>query len=91
MKNFKTPKINKKQFTILLFLSLFISILAIAHGTFFDLDITQIQRLTFSGIMITMFITLSMLFFLEWVFDLDNEIKIKKLSEEIENIKKKIK
>lgn len=81
---------NRKQFTILLFFSLLISILAIAHGLFFDLDITQIKRLTFAGIVITMFITLLMLFFLEWVFDLDNEVKIEKLCKEIEDIKKKI-
>ena len=81
---------NRKQFTILLFFSLLISVLAIAHGMFFDLDITQIKRLTFTGIVITMFLTLLMLFFLEWVFDLDNEAKIKKLGEEIEDIKKRI-
>ncbi|NCF75535.1 MAG: hypothetical protein GWO87_03560 [Xanthomonadaceae bacterium] len=90
MKIFKNLKVNKKQFTILLFSSLLISVLAISHGVFFDLDITQIKRLTFAGIIITMFITLFFLFFLEWVFDLDNNAKIEKLCKEIEDIKKRV-
>ena len=87
----KNLKFNKKQFIILLLFSLFGSILAIAHGMFFDLDIAQIKRLTFVGVALTMSIAFLFLIFLEWIFDLDNEIKIEKLSKEIEDIKKKIK
>ncbi|MEA2088915.1 MAG: hypothetical protein U9O55_03700 [Patescibacteria group bacterium] len=86
----KNLKFNKKQFIILLLFCFFGSVLAITHGIFFDLNIAQIKRLTFIGVALTMFIAFLFLLFLEWIFDLDNEIKIEKLSKEIEDIKKKI-
>ncbi|MCK5624678.1 hypothetical protein KAI04_02455 [Candidatus Pacearchaeota archaeon] len=77
----------KKQVLILLVFSVLISITSIIHGIFFDLDFTQIKRLTLEGLVLTLLIIFPAILFLEWVFDLNN----KKKFEEIERKLKKLK
>jgi len=75
----------KKQILILFVFSIFISIGAIIHGIYMDLDLTQIKRLTFEGLILTLLIVFPAILFLEWVFDLNN----KKKFEEIDTTLKK--
>ena len=65
--------------------------MAIAHGVFFDLEISEIGRLSSGGVIITTAILFLALFLLEWVFDMDNRREIQNLSDEIEKMKNKIK
>ena len=81
-------KLIKRQVIILLFFSILISIAMIIHGVFFDLDISQIKRLTIEGLIITLFIVFPGILFLEWVFDLNNREEFKKLNEKINEKRK---
>ena len=68
----KSLALLKKQILILLVFSVLLAIGAIIHGIFFDLDFTQIKRLTFEGLLLTLFVVFPAILFLEWVFDINN-------------------
>jgi len=78
----------KKQVLILFVFAIFASVIAIIHGLFMDLDLTQIKRLTIEGLVITILIIFPAILFLEWVFDLNNKKRIDELEEEIKRLKK---
>ena len=73
----------KKQILILFVFSMLISVGMIIHGVFFDLDFSQIQRLTFEGFILTLFVIFPAILFLEWVFDLNNEKRFEELERKI--------
>ena len=79
----KTLHILKKQILILLVFSILISIAAIIHGIFFDLDFSQIKRLTLEGLVLTLIVLFPALLFLEWVFDLNNKKKFEEIERKI--------
>lgn len=79
----------KKQFIIFLVFSFFISILAIIHGIFFDLDFSQIKRLTIEGIIVTFILILPLIIFIEWVFDLNNKKKFEEIEKRLRKVEKK--
>lgn len=81
-------KIITKQILILFVFSLLASITMIVHGIFFDLDFSQIKRLTLEGIILTVLIIFPGILFLEWVFDLNNKQEIKKINNKIKKLKK---
>jgi len=85
----KPLKLIKKQFSILLVFSIFASITMIIHGMFFDLDLSQIKRLTFEGLILTLIIVFPAILFLEWIFDLNNKEKFEEINKKINQIKKK--
>jgi len=65
----------KKQVLVLFVFSILVSIASIIHGIFMDLDFLQIKRLTFEGLLLTLFIIFPAILFLEWIFDLNNKKK----------------
>ena len=73
----------KKQILILFVFSVLVSAASIIHGVFFDLDFSQIQRLTLEGFVLTLFVIFPAILFLEWVFDLNNEKRFKELERKI--------
>ena len=73
----------KKQILILLVFSVLISIGAIIHGLFFDMDFSQIKRLTLEGFVFTLSIVFPAIIFLEWVFDINNKKKFDELERRI--------
>jgi heme/copper-type cytochrome/quinol oxidase subunit 4 len=78
----------KKQVLILLVFSIAVAVAAIIHGIFFDLDFSQIKRLTMEGFLLTLFVVFPTILFLEWVFDLNNKKKFEELEREIGELKK---
>jgi hypothetical protein len=78
----------KKQVLILLVFSVAVAVAAIIHGIFFDLDFSQIKRLTMEGFLLTLFVVFPTILFLEWVFDLNNKKKFEELEREIGELKK---
>ena len=78
----------KKQVLILLVFSIAVAVAAIIHGIFFDLDFSQIKRLTMEGFLLTLFVVFPTILFLEWVFDLNNKKKFEELEREISELKK---
>lgn len=85
----KSVPISKKQFLILLVFSFLVSIAAIIHGIFFDMDFAQIARLSLEGLIFTFIILFPGLLFLEWVYDLNNEKRFEELENRIKILEKK--
>lgn len=84
-----SSKITKKQILILLFFSILLSIITIIHGIFFDSDITQIKRLTFDGVILTLFVIFPLLIVLEYIFDINNKKENNKINNKINKLKKR--
>jgi len=78
----------KKQVLVLFVFSILISVVAIIHGIFLDLDFLQIKRLTLEGLILTLFIVFPAILFLEWVFDINNKKKFDEIEKEIKKLKK---
>ncbi len=73
----------KKQALILFVFSVLVSVASIIHGIFFDLDFSQITRLTFEGLILTVFVIFPAIIFLEWVFDLNNKKKFEEIEKRL--------
>lgn len=75
--------ILKKQVLVLFVFSILMSIAAIIHGIFLDLDFTQIKRLTLEGLLLTILVVFPSILFLEWVFDINNKKRLDELERRI--------
>jgi hypothetical protein len=73
----------KKQVLILFVFSVLISAAAIIHGVFFDLEFTEIKRLTLEGLILTVLVIFPAILFLEWVFDMNNRKKFDELERKL--------
>jgi len=73
----------RRQVLILFVFSVLVSIGAIIHGVFMDLDFTQIKRLTFEGLILTLVVVFPAVLFLEWVFDINNRKRLKKIERKL--------
>jgi len=82
-------KMRLKQLWAVLIFSIVLSIASIAHGVFFDLDFSQIQRLTVGGFISTFILVYIGLILLEWIFDLNNKEEMTKINRKINKIKKR--
>jgi hypothetical protein len=82
-------KFFKKKIRATFLFSIIVSLLAIVHGLFFDLDTTQLQRLTLEGFLLTFVLVFSGLLILEWIFDIGEQEEIKKLKRRISRLEKK--
>ena len=79
--------VRKRQWLILLVLSIIGAIGGIIHGIYFDLDFTQVKRLSLLGVIFTTVIVFPALLFFEYVFDLNNKKQMKSLKDQIEHLK----
>lgn len=79
----------KKQILVLFVFSVLVSIASIVHGVFFDLDYSQIKRLTIGGLIFTFFVVFPAIIFLEWVFDMNNKKKFDEIERRIKRLKRK--
>lgn len=84
----KSLKILKKQILIIFLFAILVSIAAIVHGIFFDLEFEQIKRLTLGGLIFTLIVIFPGLLFLEWVFDLNNKKKFEELEKRVRKLEK---
>jgi len=82
-------KIFKRKLLSTFIFSLVASILLIIHGLFFDLDTSQIQRLTVEGFVITFILTFIGLIILERIFDLEEHEEIIKIKNRLSKLEKK--
>ncbi|MFC1509727.1 hypothetical protein ACFL60_08625 [Candidatus Omnitrophota bacterium] len=80
----KNMTVRKKQGLMFLVVAILGAIGGIIHGIFFDLDFSQIKRLSLLGVVFTTFIMFPAMLFFEWIFDWDN-------NEEIDSIKERLK
>jgi len=84
----KSLPLLKKQVLILLIFAILISIAAIIHGIFMDLDFMQIKRLTIEGLILTLFVIFPAILFLEWVFDVNNRKKFDKVEKRLRKLER---
>jgi hypothetical protein len=63
--------------------ALFSLVLLIIHGLIFDLDASQVSRLSIEGFVVTFVLVFMGLLILEWIFDIEEH-------EEIVNIRKRL-
>lgn len=83
----KSLHLLKKQILIIFVFTILVSIGAIIHGIFFDLDFSEIKRLTLEGVLLTLLVIFPAILFLEWVFDLNNKKKFDELEKKINKLK----
>ncbi|MBX4196049.1 hypothetical protein KW805_00470 [Candidatus Pacearchaeota archaeon] len=83
----RLPHVKRKVMVTLLF-SILASIGGIIHGLFFDVDITQLKRLSLEGFLLTFLVVFPTLLLLEWIFDLEDKEEFKSLEKRISNLEK---
>ncbi len=81
----------RKQILYFLIISVFGAVAGIAHGVFFDLEWSQIQRLSIFGIIFTTVIIFPSLLLFEYVFDIDNQAEITELKNRVEKLESTLK
>lgn len=69
--------------------SLITSALLIIHGLFFDLDFSQIQRITIKGFVLTFILTFIALNILEKIFNLEEHEEITKIKKRLSKLEKR--
>lgn len=74
---------RSKQILTLFVLSVVGAAAGIIHGIFFDLDLSQMGRLSLFGMVFTTIVVFPAIMFLEYVFDLNNRERSRQLSERI--------
>lgn len=82
--------VRTKQVIVLFLLAIVGGVAAIIHGIFFDLDFDQIQRLTLEGAVLTVIIFFPTLLFMEWVFEWNNNEKMKRLEDQIKALRNEV-
>lgn len=80
----------KRQVLILGVFCFLVSIGAIIHGIFFDLDWEQVKRLTLGGLVFTFVVVFPGALFIEWVFDINNRVEMDLLKKRVKKLEKKI-
>ena len=83
----KTNRFQKKIFSTFLF-SVFSALLLIAHGIFFDLDFSQIKRLSFEGFIFTFILVFVGLVILEKIFNIEEDAEILVIKERLKKVEK---
>ena len=82
--------VRAKQIIVLFFVAILGSVASIIHGVYFDMDFTQIERLTVEGLMFTIIVLFPTLLFIEWIFEWNNIARVKRLEERIKKLERKI-
>ncbi len=81
---------KKKQLYIFFLMAFVGAVAGIAHGVFFDLDFSQIRRLSVLGIVFTTAIIFPTLLLIEWIFDWNNQDDLEVLKVRIDELEHKI-
>ena len=83
-------RFEKKIFATFIF-SVITSLIMIAHGIFFDLDFSQIKRLSIEGFLLTFVLVFTGLIILERIFNIEEDIEIIKIKERLRRIERRLK
>jgi hypothetical protein len=82
-------RVLSRQIFILLIFSALVSVGAIIHGIYMDLDFSQIKRLTLEGILLTVLVIFPAILILEKIFDINNNVKLDELNKRISKLEGK--
>ena len=77
-----------RRVVIIFIISILLSIAAIIHGLFFDLDFEQMKRITISGFIFTLIVIFPIMILLEWVFDINNKKQIDEINQRLNKLEK---
>jgi amino acid transporter len=80
-------RFRKKIFATVVF-SIVASVLIIVHGIFFDLDFSQIGRLSTEGFLLTFILVFIGLVILEWIFSIEEDVEIVLLKKRVGKLEK---
>jgi putative Mn2+ efflux pump MntP len=83
-------KRNKKRILYTFLFSLLTSAILIIHGVFFDMDISQIGRLSIEGFIATFILVFIGLLILERLFTFEEDKEIFKVKRRISKLEKEI-
>jgi len=81
-------RFEKKLFATFIF-SIVATVLMIAHGLFFDLDFSQIKRLSVEGFLFTFILVFVGLIILEKIFNIEEDAEIVTLKKRVGKLEKK--
>ena len=81
-------KVFRKKITATILFSIVSAIVLIIHGLFFDLDATQIGRLSIEGFIVTFILVFSGLLILEGIFDIEEHDEIIKIRKQLSRLEK---
>jgi putative Mn2+ efflux pump MntP len=81
-------RFRKKLFATLVF-SVIASLMMIVHGMFFDLDFSQIKRLSIEGFLFTFVLVFIGLMILEKIFNIEEDAEIVAIKKRLGRIEKK--
>ena len=79
----------KKKLISTFFFSLIASILLIIHGVFFDLDFSEIKRLSLEGFIFTFILVFTGLLILEKIFTVEEDSEIENIEKRLRRLEKK--
>ncbi len=82
-------KIFRRKLLATFIFSVVVSALQIVHGMFFDLDFSQIKRLTLEGFIFTFILTFVGLVILEKIFTLEDHDEIIKIKSRLNRLEKR--
>lgn len=82
-------KVFKRKLLSTLIFSSISSVLLIIHGVFFDLDTSQMQRLSIEGFIFTFILTFIALIILEKIFTLEEHEEIVKIKNKLNKLEKR--
>ncbi|MAG39778.1 hypothetical protein CMI41_02320 [Candidatus Pacearchaeota archaeon] len=82
-------KVFRKKVTATFLFSVVATFLLIIHGLFFDLDASQISRLSVEGFVATFILVFIGLLILEWIFDIEEHDEIVAMRKRIVKLEKK--
>jgi len=86
MRFLKNSSVRKRQLLMLFVVAILGAIGGIIHGIFFDLDFSQIRRLSLLGVLFTSLIIFPVILFFEYIFDWNNNEEMKTLKERIKRL-----
>lgn len=81
---------RKRQVLMLLVVTILGAAAGIVHGIYFDLDFSQIKRLSLLGVIVTTFIVFPAILFFEYIFDWNNNEKMISLEDRIKYLEVKL-
>ena len=85
----KKIKIITRKLIATFVFSIIVAIGLIIHGVFFDLDFSQIERLTIGGFIFTFILLFLTLLILEKIFDLENHVEFIELENRVSKLESK--
>jgi amino acid transporter len=85
----RKQRVFRRKIIATILFSLVSAIVLIIHGIFFDLDFSQISRLSIEGFLVTFVLVFVGLLILEWIFDIEEHDEIVGIKKRIRKLEKK--